>query len=84
VKAERFPPLKDAMEELAKGASVAETCRKTMARICELNYTWTYVPYIQYPSGDAILEWFPPIADIEERHHRLTVAMIDVVYVLGR
>jgi len=55
-----------------------------MNRICDLDYTWRYVPYIQYPSGDPIFEWFPPIADIIEKHHRLTVAMIDVVYVLGR
>jgi len=55
-----------------------------MSRVCDLDYTWRYTPYLQYPSGDEILEWFPPIADIIEKHQRLTVAMIDVVYVLGR
>jgi len=84
VKAERFPPLKDAMEALAKGEGVAETCRKTMNRICDLDYTWRYTPYIQYPHGDPIWEWFPPIENIVEKHQRLTVAVVDVVYVLGR
>lgn len=83
IKAERFPPLKDALEAL-KTSSAAETCRTTMSRVCDLDYTWRYTPYLQYPSGDEILEWFPPIADIIEKHQRLTVAMIDVVYVLGR
>jgi hypothetical protein len=55
-----------------------------MSRVCDLDYTWKYVPYIQYPTGDPILEWFPPIENISEKHQRLTVAMIDVVYVLGR
>lgn len=73
------------MDALSKGgANAAETCRKTMARICDLDYTWKYVPYIQYPTGDPILEWFPPIENIIEKHQRLTVAMVDVTYVLGR
>jgi len=55
-----------------------------MSRICDLDYTWRYTPYLQYPAGDPIFEWFPPIADIIEKHQRLTVAMVDVVYVLGR
>ncbi|ETO35419.1 hypothetical protein RFI_01644, partial [Reticulomyxa filosa] len=84
VRADRFPPLKDAIAALADGASVTETCRKTQDRISDLDCTWKYVPYIQYPSGDPILEWFPPIENIVEKHHRLTVAMLDVVYVLGR
>jgi hypothetical protein len=87
VKADRYPPLKDAFELLKTNnneKNVADTCRKTMSRICDLDYTWKYTPYIQYPSGDPILQWFPPIENIIEKHNRLTVAMIDVVYVLGR
>jgi len=84
IKAARFPPLKDAFAALAKGAKAAETCRSTMERVCDLDHTWKYAPYIQYPSGDSILEWFPPIEEIVEKHNRLTVAAIDVVYVLGR
>jgi hypothetical protein len=69
---------------LASGASAADTCRKTMARVSELDCTWKYVTYLQYPEGNAILEWFPPIENIMEKHNRLVVAMLDVVYVLGR
>jgi len=84
LKAARFPPLKDALAALATGASAAETCRKTMSRVCELDHTWQYVTYLQYPEGNEILEWFPPIENIIEKHNRLVVAMLDVVYVLGR
>jgi hypothetical protein len=84
LKAARFPPLKDALAALATGASAADTCRKTMARIAELDSTWKYVTYLQYPEGNAILEWFPPIENIMDKHNQLVVAMLDVVYVLGR
>jgi len=84
VKAARFPPLKDALAALASGASAAETCRKTMARVEDLNCTWKYVTYLQYPSGNPVFEWFPPIENIVEKHNRLAVAMLDVVYVMGR
>jgi len=84
LKAARFPPLKDALAALASGASAADTCRKTMTRVCDLDCTWKYVTYLQYPEGNEIFEWFPPIADIIEKHNRLVVAMLDIVYVLGR
>jgi hypothetical protein len=84
VRAARFPPLKDALAALASGASAADTCRKTMARVEDLNCTWKYVTYLQYPSGNPVFEWFPPIENIVEKHNRLAVAMLDVVYVMGR
>jgi hypothetical protein len=84
LKAARFPPLKDALAALATGASAAETCKKTMARVCELDHTWQYVTYLQYPGGNPIFEWFPPIENIVDKHNHFVVAMLDVVYVLGR
>jgi hypothetical protein len=42
------------------------------------------VTYLQYPEGNPIFEWFPPIENIVDKHNHFVVAMLDVVYVLGR
>jgi len=84
--AARFPPIKAALDAVragSKGAAAANS--EVRVALSDLNHTWKYTPYVQYNCGDPdVLEWFPPIERLTEKHQRLTVALIDTVWVLSR
>jgi hypothetical protein len=84
--AARFPPIASALEQMragTKGGAAANSEVRTA--LYDLNCTWKYTPYVQYNCGDPeIVEWFPPIERLTEKHQRLTVALIDTVWVLSR
>jgi len=84
----RFGTLAAALKELNDGESkktTVELCNTVMNSIGELNYTYKYINYIRYSMKfKKILEYFPPIKDINEKHTRMCIAMLDIIYVLSR
>jgi len=80
----RFPPLVAALNALSNGKA-SETIPKLIESINKMSAAHHYVGYLRYNLGDPeIGQYVPYLNEIQENHYRLTIALTDMAYVMGR
>jgi len=83
----RFKPVGAALTAIkAKEGKLTEVVTALLASIDEMQNCHQFVGYLQYNLGDpdGLVQFVPFLADLQSNHYRLTIALTDCAYIIGR
>jgi len=83
----RFKPVGAALDAIkAKKGKLTEVVTNLLDSIDEMEACYKYVGYLQYNLGDpdGLVQYVPFLADLQSNHYRLTIALTDCAYIIGR
>jgi len=83
----RFKPVGAALDAIkAKQGKLTDVVNNLLDSIDGMDACYKYVGYLQYNLGDpdGLVQYVPFLADLQSNHYRLTIALTDCAYIIGR